>query len=90
MGNKRALAASAGAAAAKAFSSQSDECEIAAERCSLRLISVLAGGSMSSRRGALLNLPTSLIRSYKAESLSPSYCVTLDSTSTNSSGDPSN
>lgn len=36
MGNKGALAASAKATAAKAFSSQSNECEIAAERCSLR------------------------------------------------------
>lgn len=42
MGNKRALAASAEETTAKALSSQSDECEIAAKHCSLHDLRVIS------------------------------------------------
>lgn len=91
MGNERALAASAEETTAKAFSSQSDECEIVAERCSLRGLRVRSSRLAGARRAVVaLGL---IFRRHSAQAirqnLSPSHWVTLHSTSPNS-GDPSN
>lgn len=50
MGNKRVLAAAAEETTAEAFSSQADECEIAAQRRSLPALRVISGRSNCPRR----------------------------------------
>lgn len=97
MGNKRALAAAPEETTAEAFSSQAGECEIAAQRCSLPGLRVISGRSNCPRRQQHIQPSQRLgliFRRRSAEgtrqNLSPSYWVTLHSTSTNNSGEPSN